>query len=168
MAWSTLTENHVSEQLSDAEATAVVGALGGSSSKLAAIVTLVISKIRGCIRAGGYALDDAPNRLPDELFDDAISICRWKLLEALPGCDYLMTDARKEANREALKTLRDLAARRRQVELPLSQVGREITGNWNSENKVVPRLHPLPRPGVQTQTSSGYSNPDADVPSDDL
>ena len=167
MAWLTLTAADVTAQLSDAESSAVIAALG-TSNKLPGLVTNVIQQIRGDIRAGGYAMDSTVTTLPSELLNDAVAVIRWKLLLSLPGCEYLMTPERKDENKEAIAKFRSIAARKRQVELPDAQVARVITGNWNSENKVVPRMHPLPRPGIQTQSSDGYSNPDADVPADDL
>ncbi|MEI7912720.1 MAG: hypothetical protein WCK77_24095 [Verrucomicrobiota bacterium] len=164
--WLTLTAADVSAQLSDAESAAVLAALG-ANTKLPALVANVIQQIRGDIRAGGYAMDATTTTLPAELLNDAVAIIRWKLLMALPGCEYLMTPERKDENKEARGKCRDIAARKRQVELPNAQVARVVTGNWNSENKILPRLHPVPRPGIQGQpTPPGYGNADADAPVD--
>ena len=70
----------------------------------------------------------------------------------------LQTKEREQLNQDALDALTAITTRGMNVEPPAGTV--TTTGNWNSQNKVVGRMHPVPRPGTQTQGGAGYANPD--------
>lgn len=159
MPWLAFTTSHVTAQLSEAEATAVVAVLGGTTSKLDAVVAQVTAQIRDDILAGDYPLHATTTYIPGGLVNDAVAIARWKLLLALPGMEDLQSKVRENEYKEAMDKLKAIAATKRKVEPPEGSITPAIAGNWNSENKIVPRLHPLPRPGQQSpSTPPGYSN----------
>lgn len=159
MPWLAFTAQNVIDQLSDTEHAAVVDALGGAVSKLDAVVSQVTAQIREDILAGDYALHANTDLIPGGLVNDAIAITRWKLLLSLPGCDHLQTDQRKEEYKASMDKLRLIAAGKRKVEPPAGAIKPSVAGNWNSENKILPRIHPVPRPGNQSQPDNAYGNP---------
>jgi len=156
--WTALTSADVRAQLSEAEAAAVEAVLAGTN-KLDGLVAKVIAQIREDILAGDYPLHAAATYIPGGLVNDAVAIARWKLLLALPGYEDLQSKVRENEYKEAMAKLRTIAAGKRKVEPPEGSIKPSIAGNWNSENKIVPRIHPLPRPGIQSPSSEpGYSN----------
>ena len=140
---------------------ALVTELQGGTSNLAVVVSRAIAEVRDAIRAGGYDLD-AEGTLPLGLHSDCIAIARWRYLISLPNAaKELQTDARKSAYEEAQKKLGKISNQEWAVEPPSLNDQRRF-GNWNSENKVLPRTTPVPRPGTQFAPHDGqYANPDA-------
>lgn len=167
MAWEQLVTEDVLSEFTVAEAAAIRTLQGsGSGSGLPFvniddIVGRVIDEVRGYIEAGAYELDAISNTIPLSLFEDAIAIARWRLLIATPGLKQLQTDERQKAFEDALAKLAMIAQGKFAVEPPVpSTIPR--TGIWNSENKLVMRTHPVPRPGAQfTPQTNTYANPDA-------
>jgi len=165
--WEVLTSEDVLSEFTVAEAGAIRSLQGsGSGSGLPfgnidAITIRVIDEVRGYVIAGGYTVDDDPRTVPISLFNDAIAIARWRLLIATPSFKQLQTDERKEAFDLALKKLLLIAQQQFAVEPPTPDANPR-GGNWNSENKLVMRTHPVPRPGSQfTPQENTYANPDA-------
>jgi len=168
MSWEILTTEDVLSEFTIAEASAIRSVMGSGSgsglpfANMDVIVANVIDEVRGYIIAGDYAVDAVfDNSLPLGLFVDAIAIARWRLLIAAPSFKQLQTEERKEAYEAALKKLALIAAQEFAVEPPLPEVFPR-TGMWNSENKLLMRTHPIPRPGVQFEPQlNTYANPDA-------
>lgn len=159
--WKALTRQDFIDQLTEDEATAVE-AIQGSDDKIAAILVKVIAQVREDILAGGFELHATTTFIPEGLHNDAISVLRWKVLTSLPEMADLQTDARKEENTQALRKLRDIALGDRKVEPPTGSTGFQSAPKWNSENKIVGRMHPTPRPGQQQGNADGaYANDDA-------
>lgn len=172
MSWQIFTTEDAISQFTQAEA-AAIRLLQGSGSGWASgsgdqyanvdiIVAKVIDEVRAYIIAGDYAVDETDDRtLPVGLFDDAIAIARWRLLIATPSFRQLQTEERRQAYEDALKKLALIAAQKFTVEPPIPETNPR-TGNWNSENKLLMRTHPVPRPGAQfTPQENTYANPDA-------
>ena len=172
MSWQIFTTEDAISQFTQAETSAIRTLQGsgsgwgsGSGTQYAnvdIIVANIIDEVRGYIIAGGYAVDETdPRTLPIGLFDDAIAIARWRLLIATPSFRQLQTEERKLAFDKALEKLALIAQQLFVVEPPVPSVfGRD--GMWNSENKLIMRTHPTPRPGAQfTPQTNTYANPDA-------
>jgi hypothetical protein len=136
---------------------------GGST--LAAILTTAVMKIRDAIQAGGYDLDPDPTKIPAGLLADCVSIVVFLGFSSIPGCTSFITDPRKDLNQEAVDKLKLISAQKWAPESPWGS-GRERTGNWNAENKLIGRMHPVPPPESQFPTDMGnvpdpYANPRA-------
>jgi hypothetical protein len=167
MSWEILTTEDVLSEFTIAEA-ASIRTLQGSGSgsglpfaNIDFIVVNVTDEVRGYIAAGGYALDQTsdPRTIPISLFEDAIAIARWRLLIATPSFRQLQTEERRLAFEAALKKLALIAAQQFVIEPPVPDVNPR-TGNWNSENKLLMRTHPVPRPATQfTPQIDTYANP---------
>ncbi len=168
MAWEVLTTEDVLSEFTIQEAAALRTLQGSGSGSgepflnLDFIVVNVIDEIRGYIIAGGYAVDPiADNTIPTGLFEDGIAIARWRILISVPSLKQLQTEERKLAFDKAEAKLLLIAEQKFFVEPPIPDVNPR-TGNWNSENKILMRTHPVPKPGVQFQPQTDtYANPDA-------
>jgi len=168
MAWEILTTEDVLSEFTLAEAAAIrtlQGSGSGSGLPFANIDLIVahsIDEVRGFITAGGYTVDPiVDNSIPVGLFADAIAIARWRLLIATPSFRQLQTEERRLAFEEAIKKMLLIAAQKFSVEPPVPDLNPR-TGNWNSENKLIMRTHPVPTPGTQfTPQIDTYANPDA-------
>jgi len=168
MSWEVLTSEDVLSEFTVAEASSIRSLQGsGSGSGLPfgnidVIVATAIDEVRGYIIAGGYPLPASPdNALPAGLFADAIAIARWRLLIATPSFKQLQTDERKEAFELALKKLALISQQQFAIEPPTPDVNPR-SGNWNAENKLIMRTHPIPTPATQfTPQTDAYANPGA-------
>jgi len=167
MSWEVLTTEDVLAQFTLAEASAIRSVQGsGSGSGLPFLnidekVSFVTDEIRGYIFAGGYALDETsdPRTIPIELFEDAITIARWRLLISLPGFAQLQTEQRRQAFEDSLKKLVAISQQKFAIDPPVPST-LPTAGMWNSENKLLMRSHPIPRPGAQfTPQINTYANP---------
>ncbi len=169
MTWEVLTTEDVLNQFTVAEASAIRSTMGsGSGSGLPFVniddkVIRVVDEVRGYIAAGGYALDETsdPRTIPLSLFEDAIAIVRWRLLIVLPAFKQLQTEERHDAYKDAIAKLMMIAQQKFALEPPTPDT-LPTAGLWNSENKILMRSHPVPRPGAQfTPQTNTYANPDA-------
>lgn len=170
MSWVVFTTEDAISQFTQAEAAAIRQLQGSGSgwgsgsgdpyANVDIIVANVIDEVRGYIIAGDYAVDETDDRtLPIGLFDDAIAIARWRLLISTPSFRQLQTEERRLAFEDALKKLNLIAQQKFVVEPPIPDTSR--AGNWNSENKLIMRTHPVPRPATQfTPQINTYANPD--------
>lgn len=163
MSWAILTTDDVLGEFTPQE-TATLKNIQGAVERLPGILANTIAVARGSIRAGGYSLG-TEGTVPDQLRLDIIAIARWRWLAAFPQMKALQTDARKAAHDDAQANLKDVSNQKLNVEAPDADTTNVPAGNWNSENKIVPRAHPVPRPASQFQTQGDdYANPDG--PSD--
>lgn len=111
MSWIPLTEADVLTKLSGPEAAAMkTAALGsGQVNPLPEIIDQVIREVRGyCAACDRNRLGEG-STIPDELLGAAINRVRYELATRLP-VNQLLTDARKEANRDATTLLSRVAA----------------------------------------------------------
>lgn len=159
MSWEIFTTEDAISQFTQAETAAIRNLQGsgsgwgsGSGTQYAnvdIIVAKVIDEVRGYIIAGDYDVDLTDDRtLPLALFDDAIAIARWRILISTPSFRQLQTEERRLAFEIALKKLQLIADQKFTVEPPIAGVTPR-TGNWNSENKLLMRTHPVPPPESQ-------------------
>jgi hypothetical protein len=158
MSWFAPSQNDVLNQFLQKEVDAI-NAAQQSTTLVSDILSKVVDEIRGYIFAGGYPLGD-DGSLPAGLHNDAIAIARWRLLISLPSLKMMQTPERKETYELALKKLDKIAAQQWPVELPDAVVSEfSPDGNWNSENKLLMRGHPVPPPLTQgSETAGSYAN----------
>lgn len=157
MAWTTLTTDELLQEF-NAREQAALDAIKGDAS-LAGILDRAVAECRGAIAAGGYTLGDE-GTLPDGLKSHCIALARWRFLTSVGKNEALQTQERKLAHDRAVAILDKINAQDYAVEPPTATSTR--AGNWNAENKLVMRMHPVPRPGTQYQGTSGaYANDDA-------
>ncbi len=172
MSWAVLHTEDVLSEFTVAENSAIRNLLGGSGSGSASgsgsgppfwnldLVTVrVIDEVRGYIIAGSYAIDLIyDNTIPLGLFEDAIAIARWRILISTPLLKQLQTEDRRLAYETALKKLQLIADRKFVPESPTIDITNR-DGNWNSENKLIMRTHPVPTPESQfPPTANEWAN----------
>jgi hypothetical protein len=121
MPWNEINDADVLSEFTPAEE-AVLNNIQGGKGRLPGILSKVIGKVRGSIKAGGNQLDfTSETTIPDQLADETISIARWRWLSSFPALKSLKTDERKKANDDAMALLERIssqAADRPCVELP--------------------------------------------------
>ncbi len=165
MSWAVLTTEDVLIEFTVQEASSLRNLQGSGSGSGApfynidAIVVNVIDEVRSYITAGGYSVDPIfDNTIPTGLFNDAIAIARWRVLIAVPMLKQLQTEERRLAYEAALKKLLLIAEQKFVPESPtVDTINRG--GNWNSENKLIMRTHPIPPPESQfPPTANEWAN----------
>jgi hypothetical protein len=165
MAWITVTVNEVFEELAPLEAAALKAIAPGD--RFVTILGRAVNAARGACRAGGYKLGP-DGTVPDQLESDVVAIARWRCLIAYPQLAKLQTKERQEAYTAAMERLDKVSVQKIKIEPPDEARGEHerhapAAGNWNSENKLIPRTHPVPPPGMQFEATPEnqppYANP---------
>ena len=111
MSWITLTESDVLTRLSGPELSALkTAALGaGQGNPLPEVIAQVVREVRGHVAACDRNRLGEGQTIPDELLGAALNRIRYELVTRLPVAS-LLTDARREANRDATALLGRVAA----------------------------------------------------------
>lgn len=134
----------------------------GSVDPVTEEIANAVARVRRAV-ASGNPLDSDPEKVPGSLKGVAARMALYALMERLRM--PLSPDQRDTRKADQSDLLR-IADRKVLVEAPdspqeTSPVPQNL-GSWNSENKIVPRTHPVPRPGLQRPASAGkYANPEA-------
>lgn len=173
MSWIAPTADDVLGEFTPDELASITSLLGGepldNTTLLANILSRTVAEIRDYIRSGDYAVSTDPTLIPEGLINDAISISRWRFLVSVPAFRQLQTEERKKLYDDSVAKLGMIATAKFSVEPPEAETNPPGTVNWNSENKLLMRTHPVPRPGIQfTPPANTYANPDGpdDTPND--
>lgn len=170
MAWAAITEADVLSEFTPDEATSLQTIQQGASNapvdNLPLVLARTVAEVRDYIRSGGYALDTtSSSTLPLGLHSDVIAIARWRWLIAMPRLKTLETDVRERAFNRALKKLDLIAQGNFAVEPPASETTTgNRAGNWNSENPLLMRTHPVPSAASQYQPSQATDFANGNVP----
>jgi len=120
MPWNTVTTDDVLSEFTPVEQATLEG-IQGVSDSLDKIVTKVVAKVRGQIKAGGNQLDMTGQTVPDSLQEECIALARWRWLNSFPALTSLKTKERKEAYESAQSMLKEISsneANRPRTELP--------------------------------------------------
>ena len=168
-AWVTLTEDDVLSGMTSREIDDFAKVSAGISvpDRVTPILADLVAEIQGMIasRADNPAPPDAAS-IPSEFKARAVSIARWRILISIPG--YQPGDARKMDYEKADAFFVKVAEgkiRPRAEATDGAPAAIPTAGAWNSENKILGRAHPTPRPGDQSSGPGRYANDDA--PQDD-
>ncbi len=161
MAWNVLTSQDVLDEMSPGEV-ATIKAIQEAADLLPRFVQRAVNECRGAIAAGSYPLGPDAT-VPDGLHSDVIAIARWRWLISLPQLSKMQTKEREQAFKDAQAKLKQITQQDYAPESPADGSSPK-SGNWNSENKLLPRTHPVPPPATQFQSTSDaahpYANPD--------
>lgn len=121
MSWATITSEEVLSEFTPNEHT-VIEAISGSTTALDSILERAVNSARGSMLAGGNRLA-AEGTVPDQIRPEIIAIARWRWITSLPKSGMaLATEARKDAAREAMELLKDIARGDLKVELPATAI----------------------------------------------
>ena len=162
MNWTTITADELKGSgmgfVVDKAQTASVGGVDPVAEEIANAV----ARVRRAV-ASGNPLDADPDKVPKSLKGLTVRMALYALMERIRmPLSEDQRDTRKSDNSDLLR----IADRKVLVEAPDDLLENnpvpQNLGSWNSENKIIPRTHPLPRPGLQRPASAGkYANPDA-------
>ncbi len=139
MSWISLTEAHVLTKLSAPELAALkTAAIGAAQADpLPEVVAQVVREVRGYVAGCDKNTLGPASTIPDELQGAALNRIRYELATRLPVAS-LLTDARKESNRDAL-TLLQRAASCNFAIVPPETAGEQaqapLTGHWGGTGK---------------------------------
>jgi hypothetical protein len=163
MSWILLTETDLFTRLSPQEQ-ATLANIQGATDQAPTYLADAGAALVGSCRAGGYAVN-SDGSIPGQYKNEVLALARWEWLNAFPQLKALQTAARQKAFENAKKVFDEIAAQKRNVEPPTAGAN-PASGQWNSENKLVMRTHPVPPPGTQFQSSDPgdqpeYANPNA-------
>jgi phage gp36-like protein len=113
MSWIVITEAAVRSTLAAAELSALrtVQLAAGQADPLAEIIERTVDEVRGYVAAHPQNRLGADGTIPAELESAALALVRYRLATRLP-IKTLLTDARKDEQRDALTLLRDVAGGR--------------------------------------------------------
>ena len=167
MSWIALTTDDVLSEFTLQEASSLRNLQGSGSgsgapfANIDIIVINVIDEVRGYIIAGGYDVDPTDDKtIPAGLFVDAIAIARWRVLISTPMLKQLQTEERRQAFDKAIDKLLLIANRKFTPEPIPDTIVVPRGGNWNSENKLLMRTHPVPPPESQfPPITNEWANP---------
>lgn len=139
MSWITLTEAHVLTKLSAPELAALKSAAtgAGQADPLPEIVAQVVREVRGHVAGCDKNTLGPAGTIPDELQGAALNRVRYELATRLPVAS-LLTDARKESNRDALTLLQRVASCQFAIVQPETageQPASPLTGHWGGTAK---------------------------------
>lgn len=160
--WATLTEDDILSGLTEKERNDFAKASVGTSvpDRLLPILAQLVDEIQGMIlsRADNPTPPSA-TVIPKAFVARAVSVARWRVLISIPG--YQPGESRKLDYENAEAFFLKVADGKirppadRPVDAPAPT---KPTGSWNSENKVLGRMHPTPPPAG---SAAGYANPDS-------
>lgn len=119
MAWTTISESDLKEQLSGAELAAYRRAAlaDDQADPIAGILDGVVEEVRGRIAANRDNILADGVTIPASLIHHAIAIARYRLITRLP---VTPSDARRAEYEDAMAVLRDIAAGKFSVEVPVT------------------------------------------------
>lgn len=137
MSWTTVTADHVMEEFTPAERSALTR-IQDATDNLSAILTRVVSMARGNIAAGRNTLGDA-GTVPPQLTLDIIAIARWRWLTAIPQARAMQTEERKQAYTDAMRRLDEIAKGELAVEAPDDSATSDPGGSWGSQERILMR-----------------------------
>lgn len=129
MAWITLSETDVQTRLTGPELTALKTAAlaAGQSNPLPEIITKVIQEVRARVAACQLNRLGSGATIPEELSEACLAMIRYRFITRLPVAS-LLTEARRDEYRDALRLLEDVAACRLRVEQPADVTTQIIAG----------------------------------------
>jgi hypothetical protein len=163
MSWITPTDDEVLSQ--QAKERASIAAIKGKDD-LPQILAEVIAEFRDAIAGRENALDvdgTVPAGLAKYVRDRALWIF---ISRGVPENDSVQTKGRADAAKAAEDALQAIRDGKVSVEPPTGWDNSSTAKNWNSENRLVMRTHPVPPPIQQSPTSGTdgrpYANPDGE------
>lgn len=133
------------------------------TDRIVPILADLVAEIQGMIASrADNPKPPSQDVIPSEFKARAVSIARWRLLCSIPN--YPIGETRKLEYEKAeaffSKVAEGKIRPRAQVEEDAAP-STPTSGTWNSENKIVGRMNPTPRPGMQGGGAGRYANDDA-------
>ena len=158
--WTSITADDLKAaghgQIMDRAKTVAVGTVDPVVEEIANAV----ARVRRAVAAGN-PVDADVTKVPGSLKALTVRMAIFALMERIR---LSLSDDQKKSREFDNSDLLRIADRKGLVEAPdnigVSQVPQNI-GKWNSEQKLIGRMHPVPPPAGQYPGTAGYANPDA-------
>ena len=132
----------------------------GTVDPVAEEIANAVARVRRAVAAGN-PVDADPTKVPMSLKALTARMAIFALMERIR---VPLSDDQKKSREFDNSDLLRIADRKGLVEAP-DNLGESAVpqrfGNWNSEQKLVGRMHPVPPPATQYPPPGGYANPDA-------
>jgi len=119
-----------------------------------------IARVRRAVSAGN-PLDSDATKVPGSLKDVTVRRALFALMRRIR---FPLSEDDRKIREEDSQDLQQLAEKKVLVEAPDdtdATLAPQNRGSWNSENKIIGRMHPVPAPGRQVPPGIGYANEDA-------
>lgn len=154
MPWRIITAGNIQGRFTVTES-ALLQATSGAGNKLQERLVDAIGVFIGAMTAAGYPVLTT-GQVPDQLRNhvEAMAVMEW--LRDFPGLKVFKTAERVAAAAAAADALKLIVNRNYgAIESPF---GPDRTACWNSENKIIGRMHPVPPPEMQFD-ATGINGP---------
>jgi len=153
--WNTIAASDVLAEFTPAEQ-ARIEAVQGASTNLAAILSETITELRGIVLSLGLAVGTA-GTVPNSFRPQVVHLSRWRWLISLNTAGIaLQTKQREDAAKSAEEVFKMLRKGDATVEPVTDETAPQA--NWNSENKILMRCHPVTRPSNETESQYANAN----------
>ncbi|HEX8310960.1 MAG TPA: hypothetical protein VF614_06570 [Chthoniobacteraceae bacterium] len=159
-AWTTITIDDLKASTHGSVVDSAQTIATGDVDPVQEAIDNIIAEVRSAVRAGNR-LDTDSAKIPTSLKRLAMRLVIFALMARL-GLKLEESEAAELKSYE--KRLERLFDRKLQVEpadSPDVAAGPVNPGIWNSEPKVIGRMHPVPLPGNQATPGKGYANSEA-------
>ena len=161
MSWRAITAQNIQGRFTATE-NALLQATSGAGNKLQERLTDSIGVFVGAMSAAGYQVVTT-GLVPDQLRNHVMAMAVMEWLKDFPGLKVFKTAERVQAVKDANDALAKIA--QKQYGALESPFGPDLSACWNSENKIIGRMHPLPPPNMQFVATGingpAYANPNA-------
>ncbi len=120
MAWRALALSDIQTGLSAQELTGcqTYALQAGQTDPVPFVIAATMDEVRGYIAGSTLVVLGAEGTIPDKLIDCAIRIAVWQLVKRFPT-KLLATEARRTDYQDAIRLLKDVAADKFRVEIPV-------------------------------------------------
>lgn len=146
MPWRLTSVADITQDFTPAE-TIVLRSVQNSTARLATKLTDTVGEFLDAIEATGFVVL-RNGSVPDQIRLHVQALACWRWLCSFPQYEKIKTKEREKAAADALVIYKQIC--NKTFGAILSPSGTNYaTGNWNSENKLIMRTHPVPPPGLQ-------------------
>lgn len=161
MAWIPLTADDL-KAAGHSEIIVQAGTLAvGTVDPVDDALETAVARVRRAVAAAN-ALDTDVALIPRSLKGVAVRLALFALMERI---GYALSEDQKDTRKNDQDDLKAIGLRQIKVEAPENpdqSLVPKTQGCWNSEHKLIGRMHPVPAPGLQRgQATGGYANPGA-------
>jgi len=135
-------------------------AANGDADPLPDMIEDVTAMLRTAVQSGN-TLDEDETKIPAGLIEMGVRLIVGALYSYIELPRSTDDAAQAKADQSFINRIIDKRLRFPAADDPDATQPNPNKGNWNSENKIVMRTHPVPRPGAQsTPPPNAYANPD--------
>lgn len=132
----------------------------GSVDPVDDAIANAVARVRRAVQAGN-TLDSDADLVPRSLKSLIVRLVLFALMERIGMPLSEDQRATRKSDESDLLRIADRKVRVEPADDPSTTAGPVNPGQWNSQPKVLGRMHPTPLPATQNNAEGGYANPDA-------